>query len=158
MWPLSIIWLIAFVVFLAAEAVTVGLVSIWFAAGALCALLTSLAVDNFWVQMAVFLAVSAAALCALRPLTRKYFGSRDHTATNADRVIGARAVVTEEIDNLEGRGMVTVNGARWTARSADGTVIPKDTRVTILRIEGVKVFVRPADSAAAGEKEAVGEL
>lgn len=74
MWPLSIIWLIAFVVFLVAEAVTVGLVSIWFAAGALCALLTSLAVDNFWVQMAVFLAVSAAALCALRPLTGSTLG------------------------------------------------------------------------------------
>ena len=152
-----IIWLIILVLFGIGEAVTVGLTSIWFALGALGALIVSQLGLGFWPQIITFIVLSALSMLLVRPFAKKFLRP-GYSPTNADRVIGARAVVTEEIDNLEGRGMVTVNGARWTARSADGTVIPKDTRVTILRIEGVKVFVRPADSAAAGEKEAVGEL
>lgn len=147
MWPASIIWLILMVVFLVVEGLTVSMVSIWFALGALAATLLALAVDNIWVQIAVFLAVSAVCLAALRPLSRKWLTGRKQP-TNADRVIGAEGLVCEAIDNLAGTGAVQVCGQTWTARSADGSPIAVGSRVQILRIEGVKLFVQPADVPA----------
>lgn len=147
MWPASIIWLILMVVFLVVEGLTVSMVSIWFALGALAATLLALAVDNIWVQIAVFLAVSAVCLAALRPLSRKWLTGRKQP-TNADRVIGAECLVCEAIDNLAGTGAVQVCGQTWTARSADGSPIAVGSRVQILRIEGVKLFVQPADVPA----------
>ena len=105
----SICWLIALIALLVLEAATVGLVSLWFAAGALCALLTSFFVDNIWVQFAVFLVVSFVCLIAIRPLARRYVNPR-RVATNADRVIGAEGVVTQAIDNLRAQGQVSVSG------------------------------------------------
>lgn len=147
MWPESVIWLILMVVFLIVEGLTVSMVSIWFALGALAATLTALAVDNLWVQIAVFLAVSAVCLAALRPLSRKWLTGRKQP-TNADRVIGAEGLVCQAIDNLAGAGAVQVFGQTWTARSEDGSPIPAGSRVKILRIEGVKLFVQPAEQPA----------
>lgn len=146
----SLCWLVALVVFLIVEGVTVGLVSIWFAAGALAALLFSLAVSNIWAQFAVFLAVSAVCMLALRPLSRKYL-KKDYQATNADRAVGSVGIVTETIDNLSATGAVQLDGKIWTARSADGSVIPADAKVLVDRIEGVKLLVRPAQPSAAGQ-------
>ena len=112
----SICWLAALVALLALEAATVGLVSLWFAVGSLCALLTSFFVSNIWVQFAVFLAVSFLCLVIIRPLARKYADPR-RESTNADRVVGAEGVVTQAIDNLKAQGQITVNGAPWTART-----------------------------------------
>lgn len=106
----GIVWLIALAALLILEAVTVGLVCLWFAAGALCALIVSFFVENVWVQLAVFLAVSLACLLALRPLAKKYVDPR-RVPTNADRVVGAEGVVTEAIDNLKAQGQVSVDGA-----------------------------------------------
>ena len=152
----SIFWLAATVIFFITEAATVGLTSIWFAAGALGALLTSLFTQNIWIQVVVFLAVTVVCLLAVRPLARRYFTPR-RVATNADRVVGAEGVVTQTIDNLKAQGQITVDGAVWTARSQDPQVIPKDTPVRVLRIEGVKVIVAPAEQSPrpepAGKKE-----
>ena len=63
-------------------------------------------------------------------------------ATNADRALGETAKVTEAIDNAASTGAVYVDGKTWTARSADGSVIPAGTVVEILRMEGVKLFVK----------------
>lgn len=144
MWPASIIWLILMVLFLVVEGLTVSMVSIWFALGALAATLTALAVDNVWVQIAVFLVVSAVCLAALRPLSTKWLTGRKQP-TNADRVIGAEGLVCEAIDNLAGTGAVQVFGQTWTARSAGGEGISVGSKVTILRIEGVKLLVQPAE-------------
>lgn len=153
--PASVIWLGLVVLFLVIEAVTVSLVSVWFGLGALAATLVSLAVDNVWVQIAVFLVVSAAAMAGLRPLSRRWLTGRKQP-TNADRVIGATGLVQEAIDNLAGTGAVQVFGQVWTARSADGTDIPVGTQVTILRIEGVKLFVQRLEvPAQTGEKTEV---
>ena len=122
------------------EAATVGLVSLWFAVGSLCALLTSFFVGNIWVQFAVFLAVSFLCLVIIRPLAKKYADPR-RVSTNADRVIGQTAVVTEQIDNLSGTGQVNVAGQIWSARSAHDVVIPRETEVRVLKISGVKVLV-----------------
>lgn len=143
----SIIWLVLLVGLAVAEAITVGLTSIWFAAGALCALITSLITQNILIQLVVFLAVSLVTLLLVRPLAQKYF-TPHRVATNADRLIGSDALVLEEINNLDAKGQVRVAGTVWSARSQeDDLIIPRGTRVRILRIEGVKLFVLPADSS-----------
>ena len=138
---MSWLWLGAAVLFGVVEALTAGLVSIWFVAGAAAALIGALLGAGTGVQVALFLAVSAAALAATRPLVRRF--TKDGTvATNADRALGETAKVTEAIDNAASPGAVYVDGKTWTARSADGSVIPAGTVVEILRMEGVKLFVK----------------
>ena len=148
---MQIIWLILLIVFAASEAATVGLTSIWFAAGALTALIAALLGGPLWVQITLFLAVSLLCLAAVRPLAKRLLNSRVEP-TNADRVIGAQAQVTEDIDNIHGRGAVVIRGMTWSARSQDGGPISAGTMVRVLRIEGVKVFVEPiAAPVSAGE-------
>lgn len=142
----SILWLAALIILLVVEALTVTLVSLWFALGALAALLTSLFVDNIWVQFGVFLAVSLVTLLAIRPLARRYVTPKQ-VATNADRAVGAEGVVTQAIDNRNAQGQVTVSGNVWTARADPEEPIPKGTLVRVLRIEGVKLIVTRAEQS-----------
>ena len=136
----STIWLMMVVVLVAGEALTAGLTFIWFAVGALGGLIVSLCGGPIWLQVVLFLSLSALALALVRPVAAKLMQS-GRVATNADRVIGKTAIVTEAIDNVAGKGQVSVAGQIWTARSERDVVIPKDAEVTVLRIEGVKVFV-----------------
>lgn len=137
---MTIFWLAAFIIFAIGEAVTVGLVSVWFAVGALAALFATALGAGLWLQITVFLGVSALALALFKPLSSKFLKPR-LSATNADRVIGAAALVTETIDNTQAQGQVKVNGQVWSARSARNVVIHEGTDVKVLRIEGVKVIV-----------------
>ena len=140
---MSLFWLIAMVLFGVLEAVTVGLTSIWFAVGALAALIAASLGAFALVQVIVFLVVSFVTLLLVRPLAQRYINDRKEP-TNADRVIGREAVVTQAIDNLKAQGQITVNGAPWTARTEEGCpAIPAGSRVRVLRIEGVKVIVSP---------------
>lgn len=141
---MTIFWLIAFILFVVGEAVTVGLVSIWFAVGSLGALLTAALGGGLWLQIAVFLILSALSLMLLKPLSRKWMAGHKAARTNADRVIGETALVTEEINNTMATGQVQVDGQIWTARSAHGVVIPAGSRVKVLSIQGVKVMVELA--------------
>ena len=141
---MSVFWLIALIVFAVLEAATVGLVSVWFAAGSLAALIASGVGASPITQIIVFAVVTLITLALVRPLTRRYFNPRI-VATNADRVIGQEAVVIETVDNLNASGQVKVGGAIWSARSDDDRPIPKDTKVNVLRIEGVKLLVHPID-------------
>ena len=144
---MSWVWLVAAVLFGIVEALTAGLVSIWFVAGAAAALVGALLGAGTGVQVALFLAVSAAALAATRPLVRRF--SKDGTvATNADRALGQTGKVTEDIDNVSSTGAVYVDGKTWTARSADGSVIPAGAAVQVLRMEGVKLFVEKIEEKA----------
>ena len=143
----AIVWLVLMVVFLAAEASTVSMVSLWFAAGALIALLTALAGGPAWLQTLLFLAVSAGLLLALRPLVRKYLSPK-LTATNVDSVVGTTGLVTATIDNVSAVGQVKLGAMEWTARSTSGQPIPAGTLVKVDRIEGVKAFVSPAEVPA----------
>ena len=138
----AIIWLTLAVAFLVAEAATVTVISLWFAAGALAAMAVALLGAGTGLQTGVFLIVSALALTALRPLVRKYLTPK-LTATNVDSVIGSVGIVTADIDNIVSSGQVKLNGMEWTARSSSGDPIPAGTRVCVDRIEGVKVFVSP---------------
>ena len=143
----AMIWLLLVVVFLVAEAATVTVISLWFAAGALAAMATALLGGGIWLQAGVFLVVSAIALTALRPLVRKYLTPK-LTATNIDSVIGSVGIVTTGIDNVAAAGQVKLNGMEWSARSSSGDAIPAGTQVTVERIEGVKVFVTPVKVTA----------
>ena len=145
-WLPAVVWLCLLIVFALVEAATVGLVSVWFAVGALAALIATFFTANIWVQIGIFLVVSAVALAVIRPLTKRYFTPKKE-ATNADRAIGKEAVVTETIDNLKGQGAVSLAGQTWTARSETPEhVLPEGSTVTVLRIEGVKLIVRGANT------------
>lgn len=143
----AIIWLLLMVVFLIAEASTVTLVSLWFAAGALAAMAAALLGGALWLQVSVFLAVSVVLLTALRPLVRKFITPK-LTATNIDSVIGSIGLVTAPIDNVTASGQVKLGGMVWTARSTAGDPIPEGTRIRVDKIEGVKVFVTPVKESA----------
>ncbi len=139
------VWIAALVVFLILEGITAGLCSIWFAAGALCALLVALFHGSLPIQVVVFVAVSVFALWITRPLAKKYINSRT-VPTNADRVIGKQGVVQENINNLEATGSVRVEGETWKARSLTGAAISQGSVVAVRKIEGVKLLVVPVEA------------
>ena len=139
-----VFWVVALVVFLIVEAVTAGLVSIWFVFGSLIALLCAALGAAVWLQIVWFIVVSVATLVLTRPLVKRYVDNRS-IATNADRNIGRTAVCTERIDNLAATGAVQLSGVVWSARSADDSVtVEPGERVTVRAIEGVKLIVERA--------------
>ena len=146
----AIIWFVLMVVCLVVEALTVSTVSLWFAAGALVALLVSLLHMQIWLQVVLFFVVSGVLLACLRPMVKRHFTPK-LTRTNVDAVIGTKGVVTAEVDNVCAAGQVKLNGMEWTARSTDGSIIPAGTQVKVDRIEGVKVFVSPVSKWAKAE-------
>lgn len=143
----TILWLALMVVFLVTEAATVTMVSLWFAAGSLAALAASLLHAPVWLQVVLFLAVSALLLAALRPMVRKHFTPK-LSKTNVDAVVGSRGYVTADIDNVSATGTVKLGAMEWTARSTAGCAIPKGTLVQVDKIEGVKAFVTPVEVPA----------
>ena len=145
--PMTIWWLAALVIFAVAEAVTVNLISIWFAGGALAALIAAGLSAPLWLQIVLFLVVSGVLLALVAPWARK--ASRvNSVATNADRHIGRQALVTEEINNLQESGAIRLDGVIWTARSESGEVIPEGSTITVKRIAGAKAYVERATEPA----------
>ena len=141
MW--SIIWLGVFVVLIVFEAVTTGLFTIWFAGGALIALLVSLFLDMWVVQMVVFLIVSFLLLYFMRPVAMRKFNAK-RLKTNVEDIAGREAKVTEFIDNLNASGTAILNGLEWSARSVEDSVtIPAGERVLVREVRGVKLIVEP---------------
>lgn len=139
---MTLFWLISMVALFIVEAATVNLVTLWFAFGALAALITSLLGGQLWLQIVIFIAVTILTLIPTRKLAKKYFNKGHHQPTNSDIVIGKDCVVTENIDNLLAKGAVKCMGKEWTARSEDGKAIAKGETVTAVAIEGVKLIVR----------------
>ena len=140
---MSVVWLVLMVLLFIIEAATAGLTVIWFALGALAALIAALFGAQIWLQVLWFLVVSIATLWFTRPLALKYLNRRS-VVTNADRVVGMEGVVCEDIDNLAGTGAVKLDGKEWTARSDSGANIPSGSVVKVRRIEGVKLIVDAA--------------
>lgn len=132
-------WLIALILFAVVEACTAGLVSIWFAVGALFALIAAALHAAPWLQITVFLVASIISLI----LTRRAVSSRllKTTPTNTDMLIGEVGVCEEEINNLKELGSVRIKGKVWSARSKNGDIIPADSVVRVLEIQGVKLIV-----------------
>ena len=138
----AIAWLCGMIVFLVLEATTVSLVSIWFALGCFGAMVAELLGAPGWVCILIFMILSAVLLACLRPFVKKFIKPKI-TATNTDAILGSAGFVTEDIDNLAARGQVKLGAMTWTARSTSGDPICKDTKITVDKIEGVKVFVSP---------------
>ena len=137
-----LLWLGATIVLFIAEAVTVNLVTVWFALGALAAFIASICGAQLWMQIVLFLAVTVITLIFTRPVAKKHINGK-HEATNADMVIGKTAVVTEDIDNLAAKGAVTCMGKTWTARSLNDEKFAVGEEVTVEKIQGVKLIVLP---------------
>ena len=146
MWN-CLLWLGLLVLFLVAEGASVALVSVWFAAGSLVALIAALLGVPLWLQILLFVAVSVGLLAMLRPFVRKYLRPRI-SRTNVDAVVGTQGFVTEAIDNVAASGQVKLGAMPWTARSTSGEPIPTGTRIRVDRVEGVKVYVSPAEEPA----------
>ena len=141
----AITWLAIMAVLLIVEAACpFHLVSIWFAAGALVAMIISMLGGELWLQIIAFCIVSGALLAGLWPFIRKFLNPH-LTKTNVDSIIGTEGIVTADIDNLNAVGQVKLGGMEWTARSTSGMSIPAGTRIRVDRIEGVKAFVSPVE-------------
>ncbi len=140
---MKIVWLVLFVIFVIAEIATAGpLVSIWFCFGSLAAMAAAAAGLSFFGQFVVFVVISVFLLAATKPLVNKYIMSKAER-TNADRILEMRGIVTEDIDNLLGKGAIKVDGKEWTARNFDGDeIIKAGCEVSIVEIQGVKVIVQ----------------
>lgn len=139
--PLVFVWLVAVIVFLAVEISTVTLTSIWFAAGALAAMLVAMFNGNLIAQVIAFVLVAIGLLYATKPWARKFIDSKK-VSTNADRAIGEEVRVVERVSNLDQTGRAFVHGMEWTVRTEDDNiVIEQGELVRVLRIAGVKLIV-----------------
>lgn len=141
-----IFWLVVLIACIVIEALTMGLTTVWFAGGALVALFVAVLHGEIWLQIVLFLAVSLLMLFFTRPIAVKYF-NKDRVKTNAESLVGKTAVVTADIDNIQGMGQAVVGGQEWSARSYDeGIRILAGTVVEIVAINGVKLLVKPDTS------------
>lgn len=148
-----IIWLILLIVFIVIEVPTMGLTTVWFAGGALVAVLAALLGAPVWLQIILFFAVSLLLLFFTRPVAVKYF-NKDRVKTNVESMVGRQAIVTSEIDNIQGIGQVTVEGQEWSARSCDSQVrIAPGAVVIVVAINGVKLIVK-VDEQISGNNSA----
>ena len=136
------LWLVVLIVSIGVEVATLGLTSIWFAGGAVVAVIVAAFHGPVWLQILLFFAVSLLLLFFTRPIAVRYF-NRDRVRTNVESMIGRQAIVTSEIDNLQGIGQVTVGGQEWSARTeADGMNLQPGTVVDIVAVNGVKLIVK----------------
>lgn len=141
---MELFWMILLLVLIVAELATVGLLTIWFAAGALAAEISVWLHAPIWLQVAIFIVVSVVMLAFTRPFAMKYINNKDREKTNVDSMIGRQAIVTKDIDNIKGEGQVVVQGMEWTARSEnDDQKIFTDEVVEIRAVSGVKLIVTP---------------
>ncbi len=139
---MQIFWVVMIAAFLIIEAATPQLVTIWFAAGSLFGLIAAFLEVAVWLQFLIFVISSTILLILTRPLVKRVI-IKKQVPTNADRLLGKTALVTERIDNINFSGQVKANGQMWSAKSFDGSVIEADKTVEIVEITGVKLVVKP---------------
>lgn len=140
----STFWLIIFIVLVVIELLTVGLVSVWFAAGAVAAFITSYFTNNLFIQLPIFIVISIVSLLCTRPIIKKYF-TNNIVKTNVNKLIGETAIVLEDLSKTN-MGKVKVDGQIWSAINSEKGKIKKDEEVEVLSIEGVKLIVKKKES------------
>ena len=136
------IWLIIAGVCLVIEIMTTGFLVFWLAIGALISMIVSLFTDSILIQTAVFVISSAILIFATKPFVKK-FAKTKNVKTNAFSIIGQNGIVTKEIDSINAKGQVKIDGETWSAVGKDDIDIPKGTEVEVLEIKGVKAVVTP---------------
>lgn len=142
---MALMWLALVILFAVIELVTLGLTSIWFAAGAFVAGVVAMLGGELWLQVVIFIVVSAVLLACTRRFAKKYLDSRIEK-TNVEGLIGKKSVVIETIDNQASTGKIRIGDIEWTARAMErdnSQTIAKGTKVVIREISGVKCMVEP---------------
>lgn len=135
------LWIILLIASVVIEAMTMGLTCIWFAGGALAAILVERIHGTVYMQIAVCLIVSLILMYFTRPVAVKYF-NKERVKTNLEDLIGKQAVVTETVSNLRGTGRAILDGKEWSAKSADDEVVFREGEIVkVLEIQGVKLIV-----------------
>ena len=142
---LMVFWLIVLILLLITEAATMGLTTIWFAGGSMVALVLALCNVSFGIQVTVFFIISFLLLFFTRPLALSFFNGK-RIKTNLDSMIGERAVVVKEIDNLRGEGQVNYKGMEWSAKSCFDERIEAGKIVIVKEIQGVKLIVEEEEN------------
>ena len=137
------IWLILAGIFMIAEIMTVGFLIFWLGLGSLCAMITSFFTDNIIIQTAVFVVTST--FCT-RPFVKKLTKKDKTVVTNAFAIVGKKAIVLKDINPTDGTGQIKVDGQVWSAKCEEGKIIPKDSEVLVLAIDGVKAVVADKSS------------
>lgn len=149
-----IAWIVVLIVAVVVEIITLGLSSIWFAGGALMALLIAALHGPLWLQIICFFVVSLILLVFTRPIAVKYF-NKDRIRTNVESVVGKQAIVLSEVDNLKGIGKVSVDGQEWSARCADDDLLLEEGSVVeVVAISGVKLICKPTNKPPVDMEEA----
>ena len=143
-----VFWLIAAGVFFIIEMATIGFLIFWLGIGALLAMVTSFITDSILIQVIVFVVTSTLLLIFTRPLVNKFIKIPKEVKTNAYSMIGKKGIVIKNINNIEGDGQIKVDGEVWSAKYNTDEVIPKDTEIEIIEIDGVKAVVKKINEDA----------
>lgn len=138
-------WLGIAVVCALIEGLTLGLTTIWFSLSAVLMIFISLRHPPLYLQWLIFVLIALILLFFTRPIALKFLHTK-REKTNADGLIGKKALVLHDITEWE-KGQVKINGAVWTAASADGTDIPVGCECTVEKIAGVTLIVRKCKTA-----------
>ena len=138
------IWLIIAGVCLIGEIMTNGFLVFWLSIGALLSMVVSFFTDNVIIQTAVFVISSAILIFATKPFVKKFAKTKD-VKTNAYSIIGKNGIVTADIDSINSKGQVKVDGETWSAVGKDDIDIQKGTEIEVLEIKGVKAIVKPVN-------------
>lgn len=139
-YSMNFVWLLIIIIALAVEAATVSLASIWFSIGAVVAWISSFFIKSVPIQIGIFLIVSLVLLYFTRPVAIKYL-KVGKERTNANSLIGKKAIVIMSIDPMKNEGQVKVGGQIWSAKTTDHDKVSKNSEVIIKGIEGVKLIV-----------------
>ena len=138
------IWLIIAGVCLIGEIMTSGFLVFWLSIGALLSMIVSFFTDNIIIQTAVFVISSAILIFATKPFVKK-FAKTKNVKTNAFSIIGQNGIVTKDIDSINSKGQVKIDGETWSAVGKDDIDIPKGTEIEVVEIKGVKAIVKPVN-------------
>lgn len=137
------IWLVLSGIFIIIEIINISFFMFWFAIGAFITMILSFFISNIAIQITVFIVSSTILLFATKPLVKKFFDSNVSVKTNAYSIEGKVGKVTVDIEPIEGKGQIKVNGEIWSAKTEDNETIPKGTEVVVEKIDGVKAIVKP---------------
>ena len=133
-------WIILAIILALVELLTMGLSTIWFAIGCLCACFMAMFGFSLGIQVVVFFIVSILTLVLVRPFSLKYLNNRI-TKTNIDSLIGRKVIVTKDVDNIRETGSANIDGITWNLRSLSGDEIAAGETVVISNIEGNRLIV-----------------
>ncbi len=133
------LWTVIGVVALVIELSTAALVSIWFVPAAILTALTSLLIDNLFLQILIFVILSAISLVISRKIYKKYIKKDKDEVSPNGKLIGKYGKTTEDTNGLNGK--VLVGDIYWKAKTQDGEAIPKDQAVKIVSVDGTTLVI-----------------